>query len=42
MLYRYVRIDCSWRGVKMLDLDLCMSASVNVSYVLHTQPLRII
>jgi hypothetical protein len=23
----------------MLDLHLCLSASVNVSYVLHTQPL---
>jgi hypothetical protein len=29
-------------GVKMLDLDLCLSASVNVRYVLHTHPLRII
>jgi hypothetical protein len=25
--------------VKMLDLDLCLSASVNVRYILHTQPL---
>jgi hypothetical protein len=23
----------------MLDLDLCLSASVNVRYILHTQPL---
>jgi hypothetical protein len=28
--------------VKMLDLDLCLSASVNVRYILHTQPIRII
>jgi hypothetical protein len=34
-----VRIDCSLCGVKMLDLDLCLSASVNVRYILHTQPL---
>ncbi len=26
----------------MLDLDLCLSASVNVRYILHTQPLRFI
>jgi hypothetical protein len=34
-----VRIDCSLCGVKMLDLDLCLSASVDVRYILHTQPL---
>jgi hypothetical protein len=34
-----VRIDCSLCGVKMLDLDLCLCASVNVRYILHTQPL---
>jgi hypothetical protein len=37
-----VRIDYSLCGVKMLDLHLCLSASVNVRYVLHTQPLRFI
>jgi hypothetical protein len=26
-------------GVKMLDLDFCLSASVNVRYILCTQPL---
>jgi hypothetical protein len=26
----------------MFDLDPCLSASVNVRYVLHTQPLRFI
>jgi hypothetical protein len=26
-------------GVKILDLDPCLSASVNVRYILHTQPL---
>jgi hypothetical protein len=26
-------------GVKMLDLHLCLSASVNVRYILHTQHL---
>jgi hypothetical protein len=25
-------------GVKMLDLDFCLSASVNVRYILHTHP----
>jgi hypothetical protein len=34
-----VRIDCSLCGVKMLDLHLCLSASVNVRYVLPTQPI---
>jgi hypothetical protein len=29
-------------GVKMLDLDICLSASVNVRYILHTQPLMLI
>jgi hypothetical protein len=37
-----VRINCSLCGVKMLDLDLCLSGSVNVMYILHTQPLRFI
>jgi hypothetical protein len=37
-----MRIDCSLCGVKMLDLDLYLSASVNVRYILHTQPLRFI
>jgi hypothetical protein len=36
-----VRIDDSLCGVKMLDLDLYLSASVNVRYILHTQPLRL-
>jgi hypothetical protein len=36
-----VRVDCSLCDVKMLDLDLCLSASVNVRYILHTQPLRL-
>jgi hypothetical protein len=34
-----VGIDCTLCGVKMLDLDLFLSASVNVMYILHTQPL---
>jgi hypothetical protein len=34
-----VRINCSLCGVKMFDLHLCLSASVNVRYILHTQPL---
>jgi hypothetical protein len=34
-----VRINCSLCGVKMLDLDFSLSASVNVRYILHTQPL---
>jgi hypothetical protein len=34
-----VRIDYSLCGVKILDLHICLSASVNVRYVLHTQPL---
>jgi hypothetical protein len=42
MLYRYGRINCSLCGVKMQDLHLCLSASVNVREVLHTQTLRII
>jgi hypothetical protein len=25
----------------MIDLDLCLSASVNVRYILHTQQLRL-
>jgi hypothetical protein len=33
-----VRIDCSLYGDQMLDLHLCLSASVKVRYVLHTQP----
>jgi hypothetical protein len=37
-----VRIDCYLCGVKMLDLDFCLNASVNVRYILHTQPLRFI
>jgi hypothetical protein len=37
-----VRIDCSLCGVKKHDLDFCLSASVNVRYILHTQPLRFI
>jgi hypothetical protein len=37
-----MRIHCSLCGVRMLDLDLCLSASVNVKYILHTQPLRFI
>jgi hypothetical protein len=28
--------------VKKLDLDFCLSAIVNVRYILHTQPLRFI
>jgi hypothetical protein len=28
--------------VKMLDLDLCLSVSVNIRYILHTQSLRFI
>jgi hypothetical protein len=28
--------------VTMLDLDLCLSVSVNVRYILHTQTLRFI
>jgi hypothetical protein len=36
-----VRVDCSLCGVKMLDLDLCLSASVHVRSILHTQPLGI-
>jgi hypothetical protein len=36
---RYVRIDCSFCGVKMIDLHLCLSASVNARYILHIQPL---
>jgi hypothetical protein len=27
---------------KMLDLDLCLSVSVNIRYILHTQPHRFI
>jgi hypothetical protein len=34
-----VRIDCSLCGVKMLDLHFYLSATVNVKYVLHTQPI---
>jgi hypothetical protein len=34
-----MRIDCSLCGVKMLNLKLCLSANMNVRYVLHTQPL---
>jgi hypothetical protein len=37
-----VRIDCALCGVKMLDLHLCLSAlsaRVNLTYVLHTQPI---
>jgi hypothetical protein len=34
-----VRIDCLLCGVKMLDLDLYLCASLNVRYILHTQPL---
>jgi hypothetical protein len=34
-----VRIDCSLCGEQMLDLDLRLSASVNVKSILHTQPL---
>jgi hypothetical protein len=34
-----MRIDCSLCGVKILNLDLCLSASVNVRYILHTRPL---
>jgi hypothetical protein len=37
-----VRIDCSLCGVEMLDLHLCLSASVNVRYISHTQTLRFI
>jgi hypothetical protein len=37
-----VRIDYSLCGGKMLDFDLCLSVSVNVSYILHMQPLRFI
>jgi hypothetical protein len=37
-----VRIDYSLCGVKMLDLDLCLSVSVNGRYILHTQTLRFI
>jgi hypothetical protein len=37
-----VRIDYSLCGVKKLDLNFCLSASVNVRYILHTQPLRFI
>jgi hypothetical protein len=37
-----VRIDCSLCVVKKLDLNLCLSASVNVRYISHTQPLRFI
>jgi hypothetical protein len=33
---RYVRMYCSLCGMKMFDLHLCLSASVNVRYVLHT------
>jgi hypothetical protein len=35
-MYRYVRIDYSLCGVKMLDLDLYLSAPFNVRYVLQT------
>jgi hypothetical protein len=36
-----VRIDCSLCGNQMLDLHLCLSASVNVRYILHTQHLEL-
>jgi hypothetical protein len=31
-----VRIGCSLCGLQMFDLDLCLSASLNVIYILHT------
>jgi hypothetical protein len=31
-----VRIDYSLCGVEMLDLHLCLCASVNIMYILHT------
>jgi hypothetical protein len=34
-----VRINCSLCAEQMLDLDLQLSASVNVKSILHTQPL---
>jgi hypothetical protein len=34
-----VSIDCSLCGEQILDLDLRLSASVNVKSILHTQPL---
>jgi hypothetical protein len=34
-----VRIDCSLCGEQMFNLDLCLSASMNVRSILHTQPL---
>jgi hypothetical protein len=33
-----VRIDYPLCGVKMLNLHLCLSASVNIRYVFHTTP----
>jgi hypothetical protein len=34
-----VRIDCSLCGDQMFDLHICSSASVDIRYILHTQPL---
>jgi hypothetical protein len=34
-----MRIDCSLCGDQMLDLHLCLSASVNVRYILYAQSL---
>jgi hypothetical protein len=36
MLYRYERIDALFCDVQMIDLDFCLSASVNVRYDLLT------
>jgi hypothetical protein len=41
LLYHYVRINCSLCGMKMSYLHLCLSASVNVRYISHTQPLEL-
>jgi hypothetical protein len=36
-----MRIDCSLCGEQIFDLHLCLSASVNVRYTLHTQSLAL-